>query len=125
MELGTLEAARAARRSAREERRSRWQSVPATYRDKLGAAALWLVLALQNAFVTPRARNDILLVVALSVATLARTQFAVLVAVLPVALFIHSFAFARADGLRRRLRAAAEDVVSAHRELAVAYAILV
>jgi len=70
-------------------------------------AFLWAILALQRAVVSPRARNDILLVIALMVATLARTQFAVLIAVVPVALFIHSFAFARADALRARLRAAA------------------
>ncbi len=86
---------------------------------------LWAALALQNALVSPRARNDILLVVALLVATLARTQFAVLVAVLPIALFIHNFVFARADTIRRRIRVAAAHLVSAHRELAVAYAAFV
>jgi hypothetical protein len=86
---------------------------------------LWAILALQRAVVSPQARNDILLVIALMVATLARTQFAVLIVVLPVALFIHSFAFARADALRARLRAAACDIVSAHRELVVAYAVLI
>jgi hypothetical protein len=86
---------------------------------------LWTVLALQNALVSPRARNDVVLVVALLVATLARTQFALLVAVLPIALFIHNFVFARADTIRRRIRVAARDLVSAHRELAVAYAVFV
>src|SRR2546429_1100085 len=86
---------------------------------------LWAALALQNALVSPRARNDILLVVALLVATLARTQFAVLVAVLPIALFMHNFVFVRADTIRRRIRVAAAHLVSAHRELAVAYAVFV
>jgi hypothetical protein len=88
-------------------------------------AFLWTMLALQHAAVAPRARNDILLVVALLVATLARAQFAVLLVVLPLALSIHHFAFARGGFLWRRVRAALRELVSAHRELAVAYAVLV
>ena len=88
-------------------------------------AFLWAALALQNALMAPRTRNDILLVVALLVATLARTQLAVLIAVLPVALLIHNFVFARAETLRERIRVAAAELVSAHRELALVYAVLV
>ncbi|CAN5334061.1 hypothetical protein BH18ACT12_BH18ACT12_04360 [soil metagenome] len=86
---------------------------------------LWTVLALQHAAVAPRARNDVLLVFALIVATLARTQFAVLLVVLPLALLIHHFAFARADSIAGRLRATVRELVSAHRELAVAYVVLI
>jgi len=86
---------------------------------------VWTVLALQHAVVSPRARNDVLLVFALMVATLARTQFAVLLVVLALALLIHHFAFAPAGSLWSRLRAAVRELVSAHRELAVAYAALV
>ncbi len=86
---------------------------------------LWAALALQHAVVSPRRRNDIVVVLVLMVATFARTQFAILVAVLPVALLIHNFVFTRADGLRTRLWAATRELVSAHRELAVAYALFV
>ena len=88
-------------------------------------AFVWAVLALQYAVVSPRARNDVLLVLALMVATLARTQFAALLVVLPLALFIHHLAFTPAGSLWSRLRAAVRDLVSAHRELALAYAALV
>jgi hypothetical protein len=86
---------------------------------------IWTILALQYATVSPRARNDVLLVFALMVATLARTQFAVLLVVLPLALFSHHFVFAPAGRLWPRVRAAVRDLVSAHRELALAYAALV
>ena len=88
-------------------------------------AFVWAVLALQYAVVSPRARNDVLLVLALMVATLARTQFAALLVVLPLALFIHQLAFTPAGSFWSRLRAAVRDLVSSHRELAVAYAALV
>ena len=88
-------------------------------------AFIWAALALQNAVASPRARNDVLLVIALLVATLARTQFAVLVAVLPVALLIHHLVFARAETFWSRVRAAVRELVAAHRQLALAYAVLV
>jgi hypothetical protein len=78
---------------------------------------LWTALTLQHAIVSPRTRNDVLLVFALVVAIFARTQFAVLIVVLPLALLVHHIAFARP-------RAAIREVVSKHRELAVAYAVL-
>jgi hypothetical protein len=86
---------------------------------------LWTVLALQHAAVAPRARNDVLLLLALIVATFARTQFAVLLVVLPLALFIHHFACAPAASFAGRLRTTVRELVSAHRPLAVAYALLV
>jgi hypothetical protein len=86
---------------------------------------LWAMLALQYATVSPRLRNDVLLVVALIVATFARTQFAVLLVVVPLALFGHHFAFARADSLWSRVRAAVRELVSSHRELALGYALVV
>ena len=42
-------------------------------------AFLWAVLALQNATVSPRVRNDVLALLGIALATLARTQFFVLV----------------------------------------------
>jgi hypothetical protein len=73
-------------------------------------AFLWAILALHNAAIAPRARNDALLLVAIGVAILARTQFAVLLAIVPVALLLD--------------RPAPRRVVSAHRLLAAAYAVL-
>jgi hypothetical protein len=84
---------------------------------------LWAALGLQHATVSPRDRSDVVLVFALVVAILTRTQFAVLLVVLPLALFIHQFAFARAGSLWRRMRAAAR--ATSHRVLVVAYAALV
>jgi hypothetical protein len=88
-------------------------------------AFVWTVLALHYATVSPRARNDVLLVFALMVATLARTQFAVLLVALPLALFSHHFVFASPDSVWPRVRTAVRELVSAHRELGVAYAVLV
>jgi hypothetical protein len=71
-------------------------------------AFLWAVLGLHNALVTPRARNDVLLLVAIAVAILARTQFAVLLIVVPLAVLIY----------------ARRAAVSAHRVLTVVYGAL-
>jgi hypothetical protein len=72
-------------------------------------AFLWCVLGLQRALAAPSARNDVLAVLGLALAYFARTQLALLVVVLPVALLL-------IEG-----RAA----VSRHRVLASAYAALV
>ena len=74
-------------------------------------AFLWAILMLHNAAVSPRARNDALLLVAIGVAILARTQFTVLLAVVPIALLLD--------------RPAPRRVLSEHRLLAGAYAVLV
>lgn len=87
-------------------------------------AFVWAALALHRALVTPRARHDVLLLLALGVAILARTQFAVLLVAVPVAIVVHELAFAPRVPLRRRLVAAGREVVSAHRVLAAAYACL-
>jgi hypothetical protein len=73
-------------------------------------AFLWAILALHNAAIAPRARNDALLLIAVGVAILARTQFAVLLVIVPLAFLLDHFA-------PRRL-------VSEHRVLAVVYAAL-
>jgi hypothetical protein len=76
---------------------------------------LWAMLALHQAAVAPRARNDIVLVIAVAVGILARAQFAVLLVVVPIALFLYQL-------LRRRgVRAAARELVASHRPLAAAY----
>lgn len=73
-------------------------------------AFLWAILALHNAAVAPRVRNDALLLLAIGVAILARTQFAVLLAVAPLALLLD--------------RPAPRRVVAEHRLLAGVYAVL-
>ncbi len=73
-------------------------------------AFLWAILALHNATITPRPRNDVLLLVAIGVAVLARTQFAVLLAIVPLALLLD--------------RPSPRRLVSEHRVLAGAYAVL-
>jgi hypothetical protein len=73
-------------------------------------AALWAILALHNAAIAPRPRNDALLLVAIGVAILARTQFTVLLAIVPLALLLD--------------RPAPRRLVSQHRLLAGAYAVL-
>ena len=85
---------------------------------------VWAALALHHALVAPRPRHDALLLFALGVAILARTQFAVFLLAVPFALLIHEFAFAPQSSLRPRLAATARGVVSVHRVLAVAYACL-
>ena len=71
---------------------------------------LWAVLALQNATVSPSVRNDGILLVAVAVAVFSRTQFAVLLVVIPLALLLNRLS------LRR--------LVSEHRLLVVVYAAL-
>jgi hypothetical protein len=61
---------------------------------------LWTVLAMHKAITEPRWRNDVLLVVALVVAFLARTQFGLLFAVLPVALMLFHLRTSWRDTLR-------------------------
>jgi hypothetical protein len=87
-------------------------------------AFLWAVLAIQCAAVSPRARNDVLALLALAVAILARAQFAALLLVVPFALFVHRLAFAEGGSRRERVRSAGRQLVSAHRILAGVYAAL-
>ena len=71
---------------------------------------LWALLALQHATVSPGPRSDALLLAAIGLAILARTQFAVLLVVVPIALILD-------DRSPRTL-------VTRHRVLAAAYAVL-
>ena len=86
---------------------------------------IWTVLAIYRATVSPRPHNDVVMVIALAVATLARTQFLVLLAVVPIVLYVHELAFTVAPSRSSRARAAARSVVAAHRPLALAYALLI
>ncbi len=61
---------------------------------------LWAILAMHRAITDPSPRSDLLLVLALSAAFLARTQFGLLLAVLPAALVLHHLR----SGLREALR---------------------
>ncbi len=87
-------------------------------------AFLWAIFLVQRAAVSPRPRNDIGLLVALGVAIFARTQFAVLFVVVPLALYVHQLAFTETRSRPRRVRDAARGLVSAHRVLAAVYALL-
>ena len=81
-------------------------------------AFAWALLGLHSTIAAPSPRRDLLAVGALALAVLARTQFAVLVAVLPLAILGHEL-------VRRPWREAVEGARSAVREhfvLAVLYA---
>jgi hypothetical protein len=84
-------------------------------------AFLWAVLAMQKAITEPRRRNDVLLVVALAIAFLARTQFGLLFAVLPISLGLYHLVTARDGALGARLRAAARDTLRGHGVLVCVY----
>jgi hypothetical protein len=83
-------------------------------------AFLWTVLALQHAAVSPRPRTDLFLLISVGVAVLARTQFAVFLVVVPIALLLERVA---ATGWRRA-RIALRELLSLHRVLVVAYGAL-
>ncbi len=88
-------------------------------------AFVWAVLAVYRAAVSPRLQNDVVMVVALGVATLARTQFLVLFLVVPIAFYLHEVAFTEAQSRLSRVRVAARKLMELHRPLSVAYAALV
>src|SRR5438105_1153753 len=72
---------------------------------------VWALLAMQRAVVAPSRRNDLVALAAVALGFFARTEFAALFLVLPLALLVHHFV--------RRER------LGAHRVLAVAYALIV
>jgi len=78
-------------------------------------AFLWAVLAMQAAIASPSRRNDVLALLAIGLAVFARTQFELLLIVLPVALLLVEGG--RGHGVR--------EAVRRHVVLAVAYAVLV
>ena len=80
-------------------------------------AFVWALLGLQLAIAAPSPRRDVLAVGALGLAILARTQFAVLALVLPLAILGHEV------GVRRSLRAGIVQAVRGHRVLAAVYAV--
>src|SRR6478735_4856647 len=76
-------------------------------------AFLWAVLAIQLAGASPSRRNDVLALLGICLAVFARTQFELLLVVLPVA--IAAFELGRRRGRR--------EVLREHRVLAVASAV--
>jgi len=87
-------------------------------------AFLWAILGLQLAIAEPSPRRDLLAAGALALAVLARTQFAALVVVLPLAILGHELgrALAAPGSTWGRIVAAAVDSFRRHRLLAVLYA---
>jgi hypothetical protein len=80
-------------------------------------AFLWAIVGLQRATAEPSPRRDLLAAGALALAALARTQFLVLVLVLPLAILAHEI------GYPRRVVAGARAAFERHRVLAGVYAI--
>ncbi|HET7043512.1 MAG TPA: hypothetical protein VFI37_01575 [Gaiellaceae bacterium] len=76
-------------------------------------AFAWAILGLQRALEAPGARRDLLALAGIALATFARTQFLVLLVVLPVALVAQALA-------ERRLR----EALRRHRVLVAAYGLL-
>jgi hypothetical protein len=83
-------------------------------------AFVWAALAMHAAIAAPSWRNDVLAVAGIALAVFARTQFEVLIGVLPLALFAYELGRARGG-----FRAAARESVTRHRVLAAVYAVLV
>jgi len=81
-------------------------------------AFVWALLGLQLAIAAPSPRRDLLAVAALVLAVLARTQFAVLVLVLPLAILGHELLRAPRKKPIEGVRAAVRE----HRVLAALYA---
>jgi hypothetical protein len=90
-------------------------------------AFLWALLGLQRAISRPSPRGDLLAVAALGLAVFARTQFAVLVLVLPLAILAHEIGRALVaagdGGIGRRALDGARESVHRHRLLAALYAV--
>lgn len=86
---------------------------------------VWALLGLQRAMISPRARNDLLALGVIALAILARTQFTILLVVLPAAVVLYEFAFAEGASRRERLRLALRRGVARHRPLVAAGAVLI
>jgi hypothetical protein len=87
-------------------------------------AFLWAILAMHKAAIAPRGRNDLLALLGLVFAVLARTQFVGLVAVLPAALVVFHLTRPRPGPLLARLREGLKDTLGGHVLLACAYVVL-
>ena len=87
-------------------------------------AFIWAILALQRATVAPRVSNDVLALAGIGLATLARTQFFVLVLVLAPAILLQEIAFADGASRKERARSGVRRAIANHRLLAGFYALL-
>jgi hypothetical protein len=92
-------------------------------------AFTWTLLAMYRSIVAPSVRNDLLSVAAIIVAFFARTQFAVLVAVFPLAILVHEIGFAAmapgsAQTRLAAVRGALARMAREHRALLVVAAIV-
>src|SRR6476659_10161202 len=76
------------------------------------------MLAIQLCVAAPSRRNDVLALLGIAVAIFARTQFELLLVVVPIAIL--SFELGRGGGVRE----AARRTLGGHRVLTVAYAVL-
>jgi hypothetical protein len=83
---------------------------------------LWALLAMQHAVVRGGVRADLLVLLALVVAFFSRTQFVLLVAVLPLAVVVFEVPRDAGRAWRSRAGATARAVLARHRVLVVAYA---
>jgi len=86
-------------------------------------AFLWAMLALYQATASPRLRNDVLALAGIVLATLARTQFSILIVVLAAAIFGHELSLADGRG-RARFASALRRTVSGHRLVAAVCVLL-
>jgi hypothetical protein len=87
-------------------------------------AFVWALLGIQHATVARSHRGDALAIGGLALAFLARTQFVILVPVVPVVLVAFELADAGGAGRWGRLRAAGANAVRRHRLLAWLYCLI-
>ncbi len=88
-------------------------------------AFLWAVLGIQVTIVAPSRRNDTLALLGVALAVFARTQFIVLLLVLPASLLAYDLATANGAPRRRRVTDTARTSLARHRTIAVVYAFLI
>ena len=87
-------------------------------------AFLWALLAMQLAIAAPSPRHDVLALLGISLAFFARTQFAILVVILPLAVLACEVGAAKGDGLVERLRGGLRESVRGHAILTPVYGAL-
>jgi hypothetical protein len=106
-----------------------WMSAAASVMTEAAAypAFAWAVYAMTRAIAVPSVRRDVLALVAIGIACLARTQFALLIVAFPVAALVHAVGRRIAlDGVRNvrsMLLRAPADAARAHVVAAVVVAI--
>ena len=86
-------------------------------------AFLWAILGMQRAASAPSRSNDLLALGGIALAFYARTQFALLAAVLPIAIIAGEAGSAGRRGLSDRTVGAVRTAIARHRALAAAYAL--